>query len=282
MARMRTSQLGEDRRRAACDVLGSSAASAGHSRRKTQIRIRTQASERNHRHDSRPNPIPLQVHHDGWPAAGVLLWEVVVPACRRVPRHCRSMTPHAGNAAARCARSFRRWMAASACSSLRRGIVLVLASALLSGCNGLGVPQATTAVPSFRYELSLTSTRDPTTPVITVGEPLHYEWVPHADPNYATGTAEVTLCFALFGPWPDVATLKREFSSSPDAECPPPRATVVSESVRTTSSAGTRFKADAPGPANPGFYNLRQINIFRSGSTGGSMIFDRVVEARAR
>jgi hypothetical protein len=153
---------------------------------------------------------------------------------------------------------------------------LLIAAALVSGCNGLTQPQASKTVPSFRYELSSA------TDVLMVGESLHYAWVPHADPNYATGTADVTLCFGLFGPWPDAATLKREFSGSQAAACPPPGATVASEIVRTTSSAGTRLKADAPGPAIPGFYNLRQINIFRAGSTGGSMTFDRVVEVRAR
>lgn len=156
-------------------------------------------------------------------------------------------------------------------------VALLIAAALVSGCNGLALPQASQTVPSFRYELS-----SATTEVLTAGEAVHYEWVPHADPNYATGTADVTLCFGLFGPWPDAATVKREFSASQAAACPPLGATVASDSLRTTSSAGTRFKGDTPGPAIPGFYNLRQINIFRAGSRGGSMSFDRVVEVRAR
>lgn len=157
-------------------------------------------------------------------------------------------------------------------------LVLLIAAALVGGCDGLA-PQATQAsqtVPSFRYELS------PATDVLTAGEALHYEWAPHPDPNYATKTADVTLCFGLFGPWPDAATLKREFSAPQTAACPPPGATVASESVRTTSSAGTRLTVVAPGPPLPGFYNLRQINIFSAGLSGGSLSFDRVVEVRAR
>jgi hypothetical protein len=153
-------------------------------------------------------------------------------------------------------------------------VALLTGAALFSSCNSLPVPSHSAA--SFRYELSSA------TDVLTVGEPLHFEWVPHADPNYETGTADVTLCFGLFGPWPDAAAVKREFAASQTAACPPPGAAVASESVRTTSSAGARLKADATAPALPGFYNLRQVNIFRAGSTGGSMTFDRVVQLRAR
>jgi hypothetical protein len=153
-------------------------------------------------------------------------------------------------------------------------LVALIGAALVSSCNSLPVPSHSAA--SFRYELS------PATDTVMVGEPLHYEWVPRADPNYETGTADVTLCFGLFGPWPDAATVKREFSASQTAACPPPGAAVASQSVRTTSSAGARLKADAAAPAIPGFYNLRQVNIFQAGSRGGSMTFDRVVEVRAR
>lgn len=137
---------------------------------------------------------------------------------------------------------------------------------------------------SYRYGLA------PSPSVLFVGESLRFEWRPIRDLSGATATADLTLCFALFGPWADVETLKRESQSSrtQSPTCPPTGAAVVSDVVQTTSTAGTTLHAEAPGLSRPGFYNLRQIVLKvepvqpdRS-SRGGSEVSDRVVEVRAR
>ncbi len=134
--------------------------------------------------------------------------------------------------------------------------------ALLTACAGLEPVHASPKVPSYSYQL------EPASEVLMAGEALHFEWAPRVDPNFATASADVTLCFAFYGPWPDVATLKRE-STSADRQptCPP---------------------AGLPGPTRPGFYTLRQISLFGpvtidpNSTRSGALTSDRVVEVRAR
>ena len=136
----------------------------------------------------------------------------------------------------------------------------------------------------YRYELS------PSPSVVFVGEPLRLEWRPLRRLTGTTTVSDVTLCFALIGPWPDVETLKRRLQASQaqSPTCPPADAAVVSDVVRTTSTAGATLRTEAPGATSPGFYNVRQITLSvgpvqpdRS-SGGGSIVSDRVVEVRAR
>lgn len=127
----------------------------------------------------------------------------------------------------------------------------------------------------FRYELA------PPPTVLTVGEPIHVEWVAHPDSNYALAT-DTTLCFALMGPWPDADSARQQIQATQPREwtCPVPGAAVMSPTVQVTAP-GASLKADIAGVMTPGFYNLRQMQIARlpSGSFSGS--FDRIVEVRA-
>lgn len=128
----------------------------------------------------------------------------------------------------------------------------------------------------FRYDL------EPVPSVLLVGEPIHVEWVSHLDPNFSA-LADVTLCFALSGPWPDAVTLKKEMDAfQTTAACPPNGAAVVSDTVRITSDRRGCLRADAPGLSLPGFYSLRQVNIARVASGGTSIASDRMIEVRAR
>ena len=160
---------------------------------------------------------------------------------------------------------------------------LILVSAALTAC-GLSPIVRSPTVPSFSYEL------EPTADVLTAGDALHLEWAPHPDPNYTTLTSVVTLCFAFFGPWPDAATVKSETMTAGSSlpTCPPAGAAATSQSVRTTTAAGSRLKVDASVPDRPGFYNLRQITLIgpavKADGTvsSGSMTSDRIVEVHAR
>lgn len=162
------------------------------------------------------------------------------------------------------------------------GAALVVA-AVLSACTALTPTPASPRVPSFSYQL------ESMPEVLTAGEPLHFEWAPHQDPNYTTKTADLTLCVAIFGPWPDVATLKRE-SAPLDGRptCPPTGAAAMSENVRATTAGGPRLSASAAALSRPGFYNVRQIMIIGPVTTdagsvsSGSQSADRIVEVRAR
>ena len=158
---------------------------------------------------------------------------------------------------------------------------LLIAASLASAC--APSPLGPTGL-SYRYELG------PSPGVLFVGEPLRFEWEPRRQLSGTVTVSDLTLCFALFGPWPDAETLKRESQAQPvqSPACPPPGAAVVSDVARTTSTAGIALKTEAPGPTRPGFYNLRQITLSvgpvqpdRS-SGGGSIVADRIVEVRAR
>jgi len=165
-----------------------------------------------------------------------------------------------------------------------RTAVLVLIGTLFGACSAVSTIGPSPSLPSFSYQL------EPVPEVLTAGDALHLDWAPHPDPNYATLTSDVTLCFAFFGPWPDAATLKRETMTlgSNLPTCPPTGAATTSQSVRTTTAAGARLKIDASVPPTPGFYNLRQITLVGPTpyatccSRGGSMTSDRIVEVRAR
>jgi hypothetical protein len=165
-----------------------------------------------------------------------------------------------------------------------RSAVLLVLSAVLGACSVVSTIGPSPSLPSFSYQL------EPATDVMIAGDALHLDWAPHPDPNYTTLTSDVILCFAFLGPWPDAATLKRE-SVTPGSNtptCPAAGAASTSPSVRTTTAAGTRLRADATVPATPGFYNLRQITLIGPtpyatySSRGGSMTSDRIVEVRAR
>ena len=99
----------------------------------------------------------------------------------------------------------------------------------------------------YRYELS------PSPSVLFVGEPLRFEWMPLRRLTGTTTVSDITLCFALFGPWPDVETLKRrsQASHAQSPTCPPADAAVVSDVVRTTSTAGATLEAVAPARSAP-------------------------------
>lgn len=127
----------------------------------------------------------------------------------------------------------------------------------------------------FRYELA------PLPTVLTVGEPIHVEWVAHPDSNYALAI-DTTLCFALIGPWPDAATAMQQIQATQPREmtCPVATAAVMSPTVQVTAP-GASLKADSGGVMAPGFYNLRQVNITRQPSGGASVSSDRIIEVRA-
>lgn len=127
----------------------------------------------------------------------------------------------------------------------------------------------------FRYELA------PLPTVLTVGEPIHVEWVAHPDQNYALAI-NTTLCFALMGPWPDADTAKQQIQATQPREptCPVAAAAVMSPTVQVTAP-GASLKADSAGVMAPGFYNLRQVNITRQPSGGASVSSDRIIEVRA-
>lgn len=159
----------------------------------------------------------------------------------------------------------------------------VVVAAVLTACTALTPTPASPRVPSFSYQL------EPMPEVLTVGEPLRFEWAPHPDPNFTTKTADLTLCIAIFGAWSDVATLKREGAALDGRPtCPPTGAVAISETVRATTAGGPRLTAAAPALSRPGFYNVRQIMIFGpvptdAGSvSSGSQSADRIVEVRAR
>lgn len=136
-------------------------------------------------------------------------------------------------------------------------------------------PLNTAGTTGFRYEL------EPLPTVLTVGEPIHVEWVAHPDSNYASAT-DTTLCFALMGPWPDAATTRQQIQATQPREmtCPVAGAAVMSPTVQVTAP-GASLKADIAGVMTPGFYNLRQMQIARLPSGGSSGSFDRIIEVRA-
>jgi hypothetical protein len=167
---------------------------------------------------------------------------------------------------------------------MRPALLVLLLTAAVSACSGPSPSAPAPTRPSFTYQL------EPLADVLTAGDSLHLEWVPHSDPNYTTLTADVTLCFAFFGPWPDAATAKSTTQTlgSSLPTCPPAGAAATSQSVLTTTAAGGRLKIDASVPDRPGFYSLRQISLIgpatkADGSiSSGSITSDHIVEVRAR
>jgi hypothetical protein len=158
---------------------------------------------------------------------------------------------------------------------------LALLIAISGTACGFSGPQPSQGPPvrSFSYELA------PIASALPVGESLHFVWEPHQDPNFAAATADMTLCFGLFGPWPDVGTLKSEIQAQRDGgtvTCPLSRAAVTSDALHTTSAAGERLTAEALGPSQPGFYDLREVNIARAGAHGSTVVLHRIVEVPAR
>ncbi len=161
-------------------------------------------------------------------------------------------------------------------------LMVTMASALVA-CDAFSPSaEASRRYPSFRYELALGSD------VFAVGEPLRLRWEPHRYEGFTNGIANVTLCFALFGPFPDAASAKDASSADRDPPaCPPTGAAVASDVVPTTSAVGATLNASAPAPQQPGFYDLREIQIgtLSVGSTqtqGQTVVHHRIVEVRAR
>jgi hypothetical protein len=161
-----------------------------------------------------------------------------------------------------------------------RWVVLpVLALMALSGCGLSGpVPAPSPSLRSFSYEIA-----SPTAP-ITAGAPLHLVWAPHVDPNFQTGVADTSLCFGIFGPWADAATVKSiiDRRDPATASCPLGGAVVISDVIHTTSAAGEQFGVDMAGPREPGFYDFQQVVIAVNDRGGSTMVVHRILEVRSR
>lgn len=151
---------------------------------------------------------------------------------------------------------------------------------MLAACGFSGpLPAPSPSVRSFSYEMS-----SPSGP-ITAGASLHLVWAPHVDPNFQTGVADVSLCFGVFGPWPDAATLKSAIDGRRDgatATCPLGGAVVTSDVVHTTSAAGEQFVVDTTGPREPGFYDFQQVIAAKTDHGGSTTVLHRFLEVRAR
>jgi hypothetical protein len=116
----------------------------------------------------------------------------------------------------------------------------------------------------------------PTKPV-SPNERLKLAWEPRLASGTSASIYEIQLCVALFGPWESVDALKKAMGPRDTRSCPPPGASVASETSRIASNSGTPMATEVIVPSAPGFYDLRQISIF---SAGNSTSAAAVIEVR--
>ena len=153
--------------------------------------------------------------------------------------------------------------------------LMVLSACTLSG----PLPAPSPSVRPFSYEIP-----SPSGPV-TAGSPLHLVWAPHVDPNFQTSVADMSLCFAVFGPWADAAAVKsvvevRRYGATPT--CPLDGSVVISEVIHTTSAAGNQFVVDTASPREPGFYVFQQVVAAKTDHGSSTTVLHGVFEVRAR
>ena len=150
--------------------------------------------------------------------------------------------------------------------------LLILIAALVVSC----APFTSTPAPANSYPMYQYVVQSPTKPV-SANERLKLAWEPQLASGSSTSIYEIQLCVALFGPWDTVDALKKAMTTRDTRTCPPPGASVASETERVPSNTGARTATEIIVPSAPGFYDLRQISVF---SAGNSTSAGSVIEVR--